>query len=436
MIKWACYWKSLKLLFFGLLISCFTLLGNSFVSADDISHELPYNFYIDSNFESIYKDLNLESDWWNWLYKQYSNNAVRSIFWNNWRLYTYYYESSSSNYQWYFDKVCKVYSETWYLPSRWPICNDGSEFTTTWYNEFYNLQNPNFTKVVSPEVWNFNYYSPVLCFYDSITQYFYCFNLENHNWWSLNIVWRITDFSEYAEYSIFSNWNIWSSAINNNSVITWDFVYSECTVWQVKKFAEDSWLSPYVCYAWLNISYTWLQIWTAWTWSSVFELFQSTNDWKNFRDWFNYRDKIFDNRFVYSDTIRQDKPSALYSYFNFYNQYWPEFTSTDIENYCRIIVNNLSESSKRTWLSSRCPIISSSSISWDFNWDIAVWVNRNWVWNMSWNENSDPITFIQNFFNKVKSVIPTDFNWNTVWFLPTYIILFLCAIILFRFISH
>lgn len=475
MIKWAWYWKSLKLLFFGLLISCFTFLGNSFVSADNIdwSHYQLVGLSSSTSFVDSQYEITFLKWWWllsNFLWYSRSLFALsdKVLFRRtpNWLPYVY-----ADQLNWYFNKAssCDSLLSWWnyVTPSN---CSEFDINLWTWPTIFKNFfENVNQWDVVYYKYrfypWNNATTSFSLCFNSDELNKSICFDSCVINWtslcssnlswsidfWTIN-VWFTTIPQSYIWPAPWQNWywwnywwsDLWSTELDNNSVITWDFVYSECTVWEVKALAEKSWMNPYVCYAWLSVSDTWFQVWTAWTWSSVYELFQSTTDWKNFRDWFDYWDKIFDNRYVYSDTIRQNQPSALYSYFNFYNQYWPEFWAIDIENYCRIIVNNLSESSKWTWLPSLCPIVSWPYIndwlwfdsSWEFNWNVAVWVNRNWVWNMTWNDNTDAISFIQNFFNKAKSVIPTDYNWVAVWVLPTYIILFLCAIILFRFISH
>lgn len=147
-------------------------------------------------------------------------------------------------------------------------------------------------------------------------------------------------------------------------------------------------------------------------------------------------------------------PAVYRTYFQLYNTYkWSVLDPRTVLEYCQLRTltwDQLNNSAwgyfkpvcetiireKQTWLwQSR---LDWSIYSWGvYTWDVPIWVNWNWVWNMSWvTAQSDWLNFIQNFFNLAKSNLLTNYSWTPFGILPSYIVIFLIALILFRFISH
>lgn len=149
-------------------------------------------------------------------------------------------------------------------------------------------------------------------------------------------------------------------------------------------------------------------------------------------------------------------PAVYRTYFQIYNTYkWSVLNPRTILEYCNIYntftwdtLNNSAWGyfkstcdsivrEKQTWVWQLR--VEWSLYSWGvYTWDTPIAVNWSWVWNMSWfNEQKDWLNFIQDFFNLAKSKIDTVYsNWYVFGILPNYIVVFLLAIILFRFLSH
>lgn len=482
MIKCDWYWRLLKLSFFGLLISFFTLFVGSSVSASfQWSHyQLVWlsssNSFLDSQYEIRF----LRWGWLNTMFLWQARNifALNSsvMFWwdNNWMPYFYRWKDS----QWNFTtaRSCDSLSSWWQyvLPSNcssfdidswiWPTIfksffstvsdNDvvyyyyGSDDSTLWIHEFelcFNSEELN--KSLCFKFCD-NYYhncglplswSLWLDVSFTTVPYWVVWNAPWQNWYMGNYEWTQGD------------WLYW----NVDWFITGSVFQQKCTVWYAKNYAENLWLSNYLCYWWLPLDSDWLAIPIAWTGASVFEIYNASSDWKNFQSWFQYWQNIYTNRLVYDSSVWSGTPAPLYSYFNFVSQYWLTFTARDIQDYCRIILNNMDLNSFWHGTSAWCPKVYWNWYSpwwgWGGSWDDDTWtwvqdnnsnnnvnisVNWHWVWNHTWNEVKTPSAYIQDFFNKAREVIPTNFSDIWGWFLPTYIITFLCAIILFRFLRH
>ena len=499
MIKCDWYWRLLKLLFFGLLISFFTLFVGSSVKAGAFGV-----VWFDKTPSVINSQFKLWFLKWGWVITDYlaTNKSILAldsdkIFWRtpDWR--PYFYSPSS---QWFFTKVfsCPEIIATWdsfqldfpscsWIPMSWldywPMFKNFFSHVVIWdytYYDYYHL------------VWwntcSYWYHTHIVCFSSHELETTLCFAVWScYNWcqwWSNSCRsfcnWTICDWWVYESQDYqslnFGNipyWSIWSAPWQNWYM--WDYEWSqgdwsywnidwfitgsvfqqECTVWYAKNYAENLWLSSYLCYWWLPLDSDWLAVAVAWTGANVFEIFNASNDWKNFQSWFQYRNNIFVNRYVYNQSVWSWTPAPLYSYFNFVSQYWPTFTSKEIQDYCRIIINNMDLNSSWHGTSSWCPQLywwwggwSSSDNSyreddtwtWVIGWsttnNLNISVNWDWVWTHSWNEVKTPSAYIQDFFNKAREVIPTNFSDIWGWFLPTYIITFLLAIILFRFLRH
>ena len=464
MIKWDWFWKLLKLSFFGLLTSFFTLFVGSSVSAvfNVSSFQVAGLSSVPSQLNNQYEITFLK---WGWLLTNllwYWRNifALDSNLLFFWTPSGYPYFLWGSSYQWYFKYASSCSSLT--SGGNYVTPSDCSSFDI-WGGAWTSVFKSFFSKVYAGDIVYYEGYSwwrPywvdrfTLCFNSEELNRSLCFNFSAsylEEWpsaWSSNFSWTLnlsvdTTFSnlpwKYLWYAPGQNGYMgdyegssqWSSEVINNTSITWDYVYTVCSNWYVKNYFESQGLSKFACYVWLDINNTGLQLAVAWTGSSVFELFQATNWGNNFSDWFTYWDTQYWNRLVLSSGAWSSN-IWLYPYFQFVNEYAWQFTSSDIQDYCRIVVNDLPLTWKRSWNFKYCSSINSSLwVPAGAPGEIPVWVN--W-W--TWTENVDTITFIQNWFNKAKEVIPTDFSniWGGV--LPTYILMFLIALMLFRFISH
>ncbi len=213
-----------------------TLLSFIWFSNAQSLWNLPLSFYQWNTYNTIDTDLNFESiltndDTYKSLYFSFSDGTKKYIFWNNWKIYFYNWKT---NVQWYYDKVCLIQSDDWTW--NWNNCqnNDYQDISI-----FYNLQTPNFTNArVYPEWWIWN-----LCFYDSNSKYYYCFNVELLTW-SLNIPsnTNIDNVSQYFWNSFFSNWT-WNKPIqtgtNNNYICP--------TIWQLMRNMGEKY-NTWLCY--------------------------------------------------------------------------------------------------------------------------------------------------------------------------------------------
>lgn len=477
MIKWLWFWKSLKLFYSSLLISCFILLGSS-VNSYKIQQ-----VWLDSSPSTSDSNYNITFLKWWWLltnYIWYWKNVLAldwwTFFWwaSNWLPYIYW--GPYANFQWFFNTFMICSPITWLDSVPWncsysSLTSDSIVLLKNFYSSIvpwdYVYYNYSYWTDNSARWWQ----NIEICFSSQAIWNSMCFvDSCNYNWADLCGTY-LSDSQGYSDLSFASipsnsigpapwqagyNWEFnwssgWSIQWSVDSSITWDFVYSTCTVGYAKAKYEKYWLTSDLCYAWLSLDSSWVAVSTPWTWVNVFDLYNVTNDWRNFCNWYQYWVSNYVNRYVISPSIFWSQPSALYSYFDIINRLNPEMLDWcgDIQNYCKIIVNNMDLNSTWNWSSSACPIVSWPWISddwWDsvnntwvvWDWKTPIWVNWNWVGgSSSVVEQKDAMNFIQDFFNKAKSVIPTDYSdsfWN--WFIPSYIVVFLLAIILFRFLRH
>ena len=78
---------------------------------------------------------------------------------------------------------------------------------------------------------------------------------------------------------------------------------------------------------------------------------------------------------------------------------------------------------------------------WYRSWSTSI-ISQSWSWTpldyFSWDDNLDFSTFFSKSFNKFRDNFSMELTNQDLWawFLPTYIIMFLLAIILFRFLFH
>lgn len=454
MIKWIYFWRLLKLLSFTLLISfsiwfvnfsngAWFWLSNSWTLFDwDCLTSWWSDFCIDSHFNITnsqwYKFWKLNVWWWN----------DRYIFWKNWMLYYYQRSNSQSFITWYY------------------LSDDPTTTNPTWNlnaEDFYSwLYGNNFSKYFY-FYWNnaTNYY---ICPYSiSTSQYVCLWQTNSTHTWSLDYDFYWLTYSEInalvqPESSPFNWWGSWwgwgSVNVDINNTITWDYVSSNCTYQQIFDYAESNWYSSYLCYWWLNnfdlYSSTGSYNPIAWTWKTLWQILSYSNAWDSPLEWFTFWNWLYLDRYNHTyDAMWESYPAVYRTWFDLYYRYWWQLLLFDsVREYCAMKMLDIDFSTtyyKWKYFKNTCDYIQNNwqypywdNSTWDS--DNVVWVNWVWVWNMgSWVDSvkvsDNPAVFIQDFFNQLKANLPTRYDlWG--WFLPVYIITFLCAIILFRFLSH
>ena len=279
---------------------------------------------------------------------------------------------------------------------------------------------------------------------------------------------------------------------SNNQVIWWEDIDWFNYVWtdeeNLVSYFENN---PYykfdenICYVWtddfsLYYQYSDNPLFYKWQWDNIFDLYSflfwnsyNIQDvWRfinardiNYNTWYRWKNRDSDWNVIYnawyslSSWFYQDFSDnltnpfyweRLATYFMALNtsSYWIQSTLwEEIATYCYYKLG----SDVNTWYS----ITDNSNQSyWNNAWQFSQNLRRfktyfsgsdsiqsqSWEWTplqyLSWDDDLDFSTFFSKSFNKFKdtfTINPTDL-W--AWFLPTYIILFLLAIIVFRFISH
>lgn len=328
------------------------------------------------------------------------------------------------------------------------------------------------------------------------SQFWWCGGgLENSQNYTSLTFWNIP-YSDiwYAPWQAWYDWwwNIeWSSSIWNNTSLTWNVMYSTCTNWYVvSQITNLYWWINNICYAWTNNTWIindwvartpidqWLNFKEVYNWSLNITINGATPYYSSYLDWFNTwinnitRYKLWQISF---DVFRW-QPTYLYAYFDRLYNNWVIAWNTDaynIANICKLaLFSDLSQQYNWTQFSNVCSDLnynawngwtvttwevwsieddSQEIIPWwtyiwwwwqgawwwnnsTFSWNI---VSVDWSWTLSWNtnQNFDWTTFINNFYQKLQANFQKPYNW-LVWIVPTYILVFMIALILFRFLSH
>lgn len=474
--------KKLKILLFAFL---FVLFGFSFSSAYKIQ---PVG--IDS-FPSV-NDVNYNVTFlkWGWVltnYLWYSKSVLAldwgTFFWwaPNWLPYLYY--GPYRNYQWFFNyfEVCSPITWLDSLPSdcSWSPLN-------TWSLEL--LQNF-FSKVVA---WDYVYYNYSawtdssarwwqnikICFSSSEVWKSLCFSeacnynnadicwshLSNSQWYSnltfasipQNSIW----YAPWQNWYLWQfNWNTdWSTQWTINNQITWDYVYWTCTNKEILVLLETEGYNSYICYWWLDdfslydssVSYNPIP----WSWLSILQIWwdSSARAWNTFTDWFIFWNWLYKDTSNNYTAMWESYPAVYRTYFQLYNQYKGSvLDSRTILEYCNLKLSDIDlNTSAGGYFAPYCKTVNyekqvwirQSRLDWTiysegvYTGDVPISVNWWGVWNMSWLEiQSDWLKFIQDYFNILKAKLSTNYSDWFSGIIPGYILIFLFAIILFKFLS-
>ena len=305
-----------------------------------------------------------------------------------------------------------------------------------------------------------------------------CPTVSNSKWfWEMNFSQMNWSPSPAVDWSI--NWG-------SNSAITvdlsWNIVYNDCTNWYIIQELEKQWwyTLPYVCYAWINS--TWLelddQIVTVntilslskpWYWLDFKELYKLTRGYETFSEWFITNNDIFKRYKLWKFGDNNPfigHPWALYSYFNILWDNWYNWLISPevVANYCKIKVFwDYTQSYTWKYFKSLCKSLDYSNSSDNYTtwsvwsveddeeilppwfdewWDDSVtssWtvLSVDWSWTLSWetNKNFEWRTFINDVYQKLQTKFRKPYN-DVTWIIPWYILVALCGLILFRFLSH
>lgn len=410
----------IKKLILTLWILSLWILNYSFAGVLDIFQwELPLSFYMNEYYNTITKWIKFESIWNdeitnNRLNLKFDNSNYKSIFRNNWKIYLYA-DWSSFFYQWYYNKFCTWYSETWNIET---TCSN-----STFYNieEFYNLENTNFTNVrIYPAWWIVN-----LCIYNENNKYYYCFDAQQITW-SLNIPRNTKDFTNYADSSLFD------SSIDIN--ITWQNIYCP-TIQQVINNYNSKWFYSWLCYT----------FWKIYNWSSfedvpvqsIFDVFSWKYDYLNWYQWY----VTYCKSSVYNPAVCSDYFSWNSLKYNIFAKipdismvWWWKL----LYNYCELYNYDLNVTTcVASWVVPELwsEITNNDIVSsiWDWEYKIVSPVTDWTVFSdLSWSFFSwDIITNIQQLFLKFTSLFKQQ-TWNTSWILPLWILIPFIIIVLFK----
>lgn len=273
-------------------------------------------------------------------------------------------------------------------------------------------------------------------------------------------------------------WSIeWWSSTAVDSTLQWNLVYNSCTNWYViSQLINAYWISlDRVCYAWSNdLSEVedWVEyFWQPWFWRNFRQLFVETNNWMSWSDWYNSWGDAMNRYKRWSVWVNPflSQPVMLYTYFDILWNNWYIYLDMDepylVLNFCKLrLESNYDDEYKGSYFREYCNLLNNQNWStdfttwqvWTFEWSWEVlppWYNQwwwdwsytsswavisvDWSWVLSWdsNKNFDWKTFINNFYQGLQD----SFIKPTEWFvgiIPKYILVFMFALILFRFLSH
>lgn len=408
--------------------------------------------------------------------------------WNNWGLVSKYYIYNVSDPSKPFNCTCSEYpcSCTFNMNTsyQYSITSESKDIfanfmSTLNNNDYYYLDNP---------------FSVIYCLYSSSLSKILCFDgAMSHSWHpiaNLPDYWRsfdglnsslLYDPPSYSQSGGW-NWNEWGFDINLSNTYV-----SSCSRQRAINWYQANWFSSKLCYGGLDnfdirdgqpiwtlpVYWQGLDIEEIWFNTAGYRQGGTTWDGLGYSAWFGYWRQLFETykRGGYSVNPFINTPLVLFTYFGAVDTYgWTVADSKDILEYCELKLYTSDLSLDYTWVNKSFVCATALDIlsgslhnivdgSWNilkwYNivWERRLWTNGSWnsqgigwvgawtTWdNYSWNNIvvSDGKTFISEIFWELNNM---EFNnldksdfW--LWVLPSYIILFFLAIVVFRFISH
>lgn len=455
------------------------------------------NFIVNDNYRiiTIFWAWNYRNNWtyfrnWTWMYV---------IWWFRWDIliqwyFNYYWTYELSSLNWNSQPTSQFNPISWFLYNS--IYANPDKLFLWWYEDlqtsslcfWYTDLNQAICFTFNRALWNNCSWSPQYCswwVFDYIT---------NSQWFTS---YDFDYLSEFATSSPFvsASWNP-NIPIEAWNWLSW-YVYIEVNSWDYVDYFEDELhFTKDLCYIWtrdLNSVYEDRIPYYQWTWYTIFDWFYHlfwTNKisinkvwmwlntiYYNYRSWFMWENRWVDwevssnmimtweqifngsvlyygpwliNPFLWNpsylffiwstalewhiDLYTAWQDIALYCYYQMqdYSNDWITFTITDDYDH-RWLDNNVAVNSRY------------KNSQWSlFSWaSQIVWQNRDWTpldYFKSWSWDlyvDDPIQWFSDQFNKFKvsywQMNPSDLD---LWVLPWYIILFMIAIIFFRFLAN
>lgn len=385
------------------------------------------------------------------------------FFWNDDRLYEIFYSDSLGREHW-----------EWYLPNFF-LCNNNFDstavdYSSVWICDSYSF-NDNYSLLSSylSTVDSNNYYifwsnfngstnAPYFCVSTDLDKSV-CFDwwyryLEDENWLPSNElnIWEKTIFnidSVYLQNSPFIWWFLWSWQVwipYSWSKLSWLFaVDSWYTNSEMIAWYEGIGFTPALCYWWFSID----NIFNPWekfedfTWyvagqgASVFDLYNLySGSFSSLSQFLSTVLVRYQNNQINSFIT---EPKALLMIWSQLNVAW--FKPSSVEDYCNLLINN-NNNKIYTWNSVDALRVQSFLTSTKISNSLRYWSggilyqsSQNWI--SSWNDiDFDPDTFFSSIFETIDNWLEGVVFWSVVWLIPSYIILFLLAIIFIRIISH
>ena len=389
------------------------------------------------DFQVIWKGFFDQVKAWDYAYYWYT-------YWNNSSVNWFYYRAHI--------QVCWSSHEIWNSLCFWYNRHNSSQWSTTpdvWsLVNSQNLSNFNFGLLSSSWIW----YAPWQAWYD---------------WW----------------------WNIdWWSTEVTPWFVTWDVMLSECTKQKALAWYRANGYKSRMCYSsyWNNTDlYTWPwdAVWYALTWTDVLDVWFDTWDYRRnwltgeamwYDEWFSYWRNTYN---VYKKNSQHTNPFlgvpvSIFTLMWNVDAYGLPYNDQSVLEFCDLSLYTADYNAIYTGVASSvvCSMSTTeyldavttnqlnpdwgypwymwSSVSWTVTaiWSSWDWVtNRPWFHNIPWSSWSasqswlstyqDWVSFQNWYFNLLKDNFSYP-EWTWDWIVPFYIIIALCWLVFFRFLSH
>lgn len=459
MIKWGFFWKFLKQLFIISLISCFILLGNSFVNAGCIiqsssnshnmalcdNNNLSYYYSWSNYFVGWISDYKLNFNDWIFKYDVPEVWNVLSYWWGLWSL-----NYTVKNYYWNWSSNWTI---NWFYYHNWTVWNDPLTFLSGRGYDFYSFDK---LRDFLDDSYKYVDYYCAISNYDSNPYCIVCLTQWTDLWHICidrsNSTYNSSSFIDVNQISQESTKNpffkIWTSYNpSTGSRLGWRLNVSK---WYTNSDMVEGFecvgLQPALCYWWFpidNIFQPWEQF-EDFTWyvagqgASVFDLY-SLYSWSfsNLNQFLNTVLTRYKNWQINSFIT---EPKALIMLGAQMNTAW--FKTSYISSYCNLLINN-NNTNLYTWdsvddLRVQSCLRNKKAREWlkDSEWrDVEFQSTHSWIF--SWDDvDFDPDTFFSSLMEKITENLDNPLNWGFTWLIPWYIIVFTLALIFIRIISH
>lgn len=498
MIKCDWYWKLLKLSFFGLLTSFFTIFVGSSVSADN--YYKYQQIWLDSYPSSMNNQYDLTFLKWGAVKSEFL--AVgrplfaldeNVLFWRtpNWYPYAY-----SPKFQWFFDRFysCDYFDTSGAVANCSSVSIDYSGDNSMNYQILQNF----FKKVVP---WDYAYYMYNEHQYIGATYDYYVYNIRicfssselnkslcfmwgrcsndhfNDCKWYMTLSQNYTDLKfwnvpywsiSYAPWQAWylGGWNIegWNELVES-APITWDVMLKTCTKSRALDWYRRNWYNENMCYSsyWNNtdifsgvwsvhdFSYTWTYIRSVWQDTSTYRREGQLWSSMDYLTWFKYWRNTYEIYQSRSDSLNNPfygVPVSVFMLFGNITQYWRPYESDSILDYCTLLTYSDLNTPYSWFYSSQICSQSALDMVADMywvhasGWQLVAW--SSWVWITNRVPISWEVLFSWwemqdslSFQNNIFNLLKSVFRYpeeNWNRFLPEFIVIWFIWIVFFRLI--